>query len=289
MRAEPTTPALGEGLAAPPAYDASLTYDPPTYDAPPAHDALIARPPWRATKGRSAPRRRGLPRHLERHRGERAGWLRAAVLGANDGLVSTASLVLGVAAAEGSPGSVLIAGVAGLVAGAMSMAAGEYVSVHTQADIEHADLERERAELRANGAAEHRELAAIYVQRGLEPALATTVAAQLMAYDALGAHASDELGLSIGLAARPLQAALTSAASFAVGAAVPLVVVIVSPTALWAPLVGLTALVALVILGGVAAGVGGASVVRGAWRVAFWGAVAMAVTAAAGALFGAVT
>lgn len=237
----------------------------------------------------ATPRGRRRSRHLERHRSDRVGWLRAAVLGANDGLVSTASLVLGVAAAEGSTGSVLVAGVAGLVAGAMSMAAGEYVSVHTQADTEQADLERERAELETHGAAEHRELAAIYVGRGLEPALAVTVAAQLMAHDALGAHARDELGLSSVLAGRPLQAAATSAASFAVGAAVPLIVVLLAPAALWTVLVGVTALVALAILGGLAAGVGGASVVKGAGRVVLWGALAMAVTAAAGALFGAAT
>ncbi|HYL28322.1 MAG TPA: VIT family protein [Gemmatimonadales bacterium] len=228
------------------------------------------------------------PRHLERHRTERIGWLRAAVLGANDGIVSTASLVLGVASAEGSRSAVLIAGVAGLVAGAMSMAAGEYVSVHSQADTEHADLERERGELAAGGPAEHEELAAIYVQRGLTPALAHQVAEQLMAHDALGAHARDELGISAALRARPVQAALTSALTFAVGAALPLVIVLLAPQPLLVPVVGGASLVCLGALGGLAARAGGARALVGAARVVFWGALAMGITAAIGALFGTV-
>ena len=226
-------------------------------------------------------------RHAERHRTDRIGWLRAAVLGANDGIVSTASLVVGVAAAGASHSSILVTGVAGLVAGAMSMAAGEYVSVHSQADTEAADLARERAELRADPAAEHRELGAIYVARGLEPGLAREVAEQLMQHDAIGAHARDELGISESFSARPVQAALSSAASFAVGAALPLAVTaLVSGTGLlyW---VGATSLVFLALLGAVAARVGGARVGAGAWRVTFWGAMAMAITAGVGALFGA--
>ena len=228
------------------------------------------------------------PRHLERHRTERIGWLRAAVLGANDGIVSTASLVLGVASAEGSRSAVLIAGVAGLVAGAMSMAAGEYVSVHSQADTEHADLERERGELAAGGPAEHEELAAIYVQRGLTPALAHQVAEQLMAHDALGAHARDELGISAALQARPVQAALTSALTFAVGAALPLVIVLLVPERRLVPAVGGASLVCLGALGGLAARAGGARALVGAARVVFWGALAMGITAGIGALFGTV-
>ena len=228
------------------------------------------------------------PRHLERHRTERIGWLRAAVLGANDGIVSTASLLLGVAAAEGSRSAVLIAGVAGLVAGAMSMAAGEYVSVHSQADTEHADLERERGELAAGGPAEHEELAAIYVQRGLTPALAHQVAEQLMAHDALGAHARDELGISAALRARPVQAALTSALTFAVGAALPLVIVLLVPERLLVPMVAGASLVCLGALGGLAARAGGARALVGAARVVFWGALAMGITAGIGALFGTV-
>jgi vacuolar iron transporter family protein len=228
------------------------------------------------------------PRHLERHRTERIGWLRAAVLGANDGIVSTASLVLGVASAEGSRSAVLIAGVAGLVAGAMSMAAGEYVSVHSQADTEHADLERERGELAAGGPAEHEELAAIYVQRGLTPALAHQVAEQLMAHDALGAHARDELGISAALQARPVQAALTSALTFAVGAALPLVIVLLAPQPLLVPVVAGASLVCLGALGGLAARAGGARALVGAARVVFWGALAMGITAGIGALFGTV-
>ena len=228
------------------------------------------------------------PRHLERHRTERIGWLRAAVLGANDGIVSTASLVLGVASAEGSRSAVLIAGVAGLVAGAMSMAAGEYVSVHSQADTEHADLERERGELAAGGPAEHEELAAIYAQRGLTPALAHQVAEQLMAHDALGAHARDELGISAALRARPVQAALTSALTFAVGAALPLVIVLLVPERLLVPMVAGASLVCLGALGGLAARAGGARALVGAARVVFWGALAMGITAGIGALFGTV-
>ena len=228
------------------------------------------------------------PRHLERHRTERIDWLRAAVLGANDGIVSTASLLLGVASAEGSRSAVLIAGVAGLVAGAMSMAAGEYVSVHSQADTEHADLARERGELAAGGPAEHEELAAIYVQRGLTPALAHQVAEQLMAHDALGAHARDELGISAALRARPVQAALTSALTFAVGAALPLAIVLLVPERRLVPAVAGASLVCLGALGGLAARAGGARALVGAARVVFWGALAMGITAGIGALFGTV-
>jgi VIT1/CCC1 family predicted Fe2+/Mn2+ transporter len=226
-------------------------------------------------------------RHFERHRTTRIGWLRAAVLGANDGIVSTASLIVGVAAAHAAPATILVTGVAGLVAGAMSMAAGEYVSVHSQADTEAADLAKERAELQHDPAAEHRELAAIYVGRGLEPALADQVSTQLMAHDAIGAHARDELGISKALAARPVQAALASAASFAIGAALPLAVVAVAPRATLLVWVATTALVFLAVLGALAARTGGASAPVGAWRVTFWGALAMAVTASVGALFGA--
>lgn len=229
-----------------------------------------------------------LNRHRERHRTDRIGWLRAAVLGANDGIVSTASLVLGVAASNASAESILIAGVAGLAAGAMSMAAGEYVSVYSQADTEKADLARERAELAADGAGEHRELAHIYMGRGLDPALADQVATQLMAHDAIGAHARDELGISETLSARPIQAALASAASFAVGAALPIGVVALSPAAQLIPWVAGSALVFLALLGAVAARAGGASMLTGAWRVSFWGAAAMAITAGVGALFGTV-
>jgi len=224
--------------------------------------------------------------HREFHRSDRIGWLRAAVLGANDGIVSTASLVLGVAAAEASRSGVMIAGVAGLVAGAMSMAAGEYVSVRSQADTETADLARERRELASDVANEERELASIYVKRGLDPALAGQVATQLMAHDALGAHARDELGISEVLAARPVQAALASAASFAAGAALPLVVAAVAPTSLLGVAVAGSSLLFLAGLGALAARTGGAPVVAGAWRVTFWGAIAMALTAGIGALFG---
>jgi VIT1/CCC1 family predicted Fe2+/Mn2+ transporter len=227
------------------------------------------------------------PRHLERHRTEHMGWLRAAVLGANDGIVSTASLVLGVAAAHATHGSVLITGVAGLVAGAMSMAAGEYVSVHSQADTEQADIERERQELAANHDDERKELAALYVGRGLSPALARKVANQLMAHDSLGAHVRDELGISDALSARPIQAALASAASFAIGAALPLLVTLYAPESGLIPWVSATSLGFLALLGGVAARAGGAPVTVAAVRVTFWGALAMGLTAGVGALFGA--
>jgi vacuolar iron transporter family protein len=225
--------------------------------------------------------------HRERHRTDRIGWLRAAVLGANDGIVSTASLVLGVAAASVAPQQVLITGVAGLVAGAMSMAAGEYVSVHSQADTEAADLSRERIELQTDPVAEQRELAGIYVRRGLDPALAQQVATQLMQHDALGAHARDELGISEVFSARPWQAAWASAASFSVGAALPLVVVLAAPPqGLMVAVVG-ASLVCLAALGALAARAGGAPMAMGAWRVSFWGALAMGLTSAVGALFGA--
>lgn len=226
--------------------------------------------------------------HKERHRTGSIAWLRAAVLGANDGIVSTASLVIGVAAAHATPADVMVAGVAGLVAGAMSMAAGEYVSVYSQADTEKADLERERKELAADYAGEHRELTAIYVKRGLDPVLARQVAKQLMDHDALAAHARDELGITEALSARPLQAALASAASFAVGAVLPLLVVYMSSERNLIVLVAVTSLLFLAILGASAARAGGASVSIGAMRVTFWGALAMGVTAAVGALFGAV-
>lgn len=225
-------------------------------------------------------------RHREGHRTDRVGWLRAAVMGANDGIVSTASLVVGVASAGAVRENILLAGVAGLVAGALSMAAGEYVSVSSQADTERADLARERAELAADRTAEERELAAIYVGRGLEPALARTVALQLMAHDALGAHARDELGLSDKFAARPLQAALASALTFAVGAILPVFAVMLPPPQWITPAVSGTSLIFLAVLGAVAARVGGASAWIGAARVAFWGALAMAATAGVGALFG---
>lgn len=225
-------------------------------------------------------------RHTERHRTDRIGWLRAAVLGANDGIVSTASLVLGVAAADVPHGGVMVAGIAGLVAGAMSMAAGEYVSVRSQADSEQAALNLERTELAADDHGERRELTAIYVARGLDPALAKQVAEQLMAHDALGAHARDELGISETFSARPIQAALTSAASFAVGAAMPLLAVAQVSASSLIPVVSVTSLVFLAILGGLAARAGGASVTVGATRVTFWGALAMALTAGVGALFG---
>ncbi len=223
---------------------------------------------------------------IESHRSERIGWLRAAVLGANDGILSTASLVLGVAAAHATHNNILIAGVAGLVAGAMSMAAGEYVSVHSQADTEQADLNKERQELKTDSAGEHKELAAIYVSRGLEPELAKQVAQQLMAHDALGTHARDELGISESMQARPIQAALASAASFGVGAALPLLVTAFAPHALVIGFVALTSMLFLALLGGLAARAGGAGVFVGALRVTFWGALAMGVTAGIGALFG---
>jgi len=225
-------------------------------------------------------------RHMERHRTDRIGWLRAAVLGANDGIVSTASLVLGVAAANATHDNVMVAGIAGLVAGAMSMAAGEYVSVRSQLDSEQAALSLERAELKADDQGERRELTAIYVGRGLDPALANQVAEQLMAHDALGAHARDELGITETLSARPLQAALTSAASFAVGAAMPLLAAAAVSGPSLIPVVSASSLVFLATLGGLAARVGGASVPVGAMRVTFWGALAMALTAGVGTLFG---
>lgn len=222
----------------------------------------------------------------EQHRTGRVGWLRAAVLGANDGILSTSSLVLGVAAAHAARGSILVAAAAGMVAGAMSMAAGEYVSVHSQADTEQAELARERAELAADDKGEHKELTAIYVARGLDPAFAKQVAEQLMAHNALGAHARDELGISETLRARPIQAALASAGSFAIGAALPLLVTFVTPTAVLIPLISGTSLVFLALLGGLAARAGGARVVTGAIRVTFWGALAMALTMGVGSLFG---
>jgi len=229
-------------------------------------------------------------RRKERHRTERMGWLRAAVLGANDGIVSTASLVLGVAAAHGTRSNVLVAGVAGLVAGAMAMAAGEYVyvSVHSQADTEQAELKRESAELKADDKGEHEELAAIYVARGLDPSLAKQVANQLMAHDAIGAHARDELGIIETLRARPIQAAFASALSFAVGAAMPLLTTAFVPEASLVIIVPGTSLLFLALLGALAAGAGGAGVAVGAIRVTFWGALAMGLTAGVGALFGTV-
>lgn len=226
------------------------------------------------------------PRHRERHRSERIGWLRAAVLGANDGIVSTASLVLGVAAASGTHHTIVLTGVAGLVAGAMSMAAGEYVSVHSQADTEAADLQKEHAEIEADAAGEHRELAAIYVGRGLDYTLATQVAKQLMAHDALGAHARDELGISTTLSARPLQAALASAASFSVGAALPLLVAWLAPERTLSAMVITASLVLSAALGVLSARAGGAPVLPAAWRITFWGALAMLLTAGVGRLFG---
>jgi vacuolar iron transporter family protein len=225
-------------------------------------------------------------RQRERHRRERIGWLRAAVLGANDGIVSTASLVVGVAAAASTRQEILIAGVAGVVAGALSMAAGEYVSVSSQGDTERADLNLEARELATQPQAEEDELAGIYERRGLDPELARTVARQLMAKDALAAHARDELGLTAELAARPLQAALASAATFAAGAAVPILSIVVAPTSILVVVVSLVSLVCLVALGMIAARAGGAPVLVGGARVAFWGALAMAVTAGVGKLFG---
>jgi VIT1/CCC1 family predicted Fe2+/Mn2+ transporter len=226
--------------------------------------------------------------HSERHLVARIGWLRAAVLGANDGIVSTASLIVGVAAANPDKGAILLAGAAGLVAGAMSMAAGEYVSVSSQSDTEKADLARERAELAADPAAELDELAGLYVARGVAPDVARQVAEQLMAKDAIGAHARDELGISAHTTARPIQAALTSAATFTVGAALPLAIVLLVPAAWLTIGVALTALSCLAVLGAVGAGAGGAGVWRSVVRVTFWGAAAMALTAGIGRLFGAV-
>jgi VIT1/CCC1 family predicted Fe2+/Mn2+ transporter len=215
-------------------------------------------------------------------------WLRAAVLGANDGILSISSLVIGVGAAHASHNSIVVAGVAGLVAGAMSMAAGEYVSVQSQADTEEADLNLERAELQADSKGEHKELSAIYVERGLEPALAKKVAEQLMAHDALAAHARDEIGITETLRARPIQAATASAGSFAVGAALPLLVTVLAPPAALIFIVAPSSLVFLAALGATAARIGGARILIGAIRVTFWGAVAMAVTAGVGWLFGTV-
>jgi VIT1/CCC1 family predicted Fe2+/Mn2+ transporter len=225
-------------------------------------------------------------RHTEQHRTERIGWLRATVLGANDGIVSTASLLLGVSAADATHNEVLIAGVAGLVAGAMSMAAGEYVSVHSQADTEQAALALEHTELLSDPSGERKELAALYVDRGLDPSLAKQVAEQLMAHDAIGTHAREELGISDSLSARPIQAALASAGSFSVGAAMPLLTAIMVPEANLIPVVSGTSLVFLALLGGLAARAGGASMMTGAMRVTLWGALAMGLTAGVGALFG---
>jgi VIT1/CCC1 family predicted Fe2+/Mn2+ transporter len=227
-------------------------------------------------------------RHAEQHRTTRIGWLRASVLGANDGIVSTASLVIGVAATHASWNEVLIAGVAGLTAGALSMAAGEYVSVSSQADTERADVARETRELKDDPEGELRELTGIYVSRGLDPDLARTVALQLTAKDALTAHARDELGISDALAARPLQAALSSAAAFAVGAALPILAVVFSPQGYMSGVVAVTSLACLAGLGALAARTGGAPPLLGSARVAFWGAIAMLVTAAVGRIFGAV-
>ena len=225
--------------------------------------------------------------HWEFHRADRIGWLRAAVLGANDGTISVASLIVGVAAAGAPPGGVLLTAIAGLVAGAMSMAAGEYVSVQSQRDTEHADIERERRELEEEPEREAAELAAIYEDRGLDPDLARQVAAQLTAKDALGTHIRDELGITETLRARPIQAALTSALAFALGAGVPVIAAVMAPAARVAEIASVTALASLVILGGAAAYAGGAPIARGALRVAFWGALAMGITAVAGRLFGA--
>jgi vacuolar iron transporter family protein len=224
--------------------------------------------------------------HTENHLVSRVGWLRAAVLGANDGIVSTASLIVGVAAADAAASNVLVAGVAGLVAGAMSMAAGEYVSVSSQSDTEQADLARERGELVTQPDFERQELAEIYVKRGVEPTLALQVADQLMAKDALGAHARDELGISEVTTARPIQAALTSAAAFSVGAAMPLAMVLASPAAWLAATVSVASLLFLAVLGAIGAKAGGANVLRATVRVTFWGALAMALTAGIGAVVG---
>lgn len=225
-------------------------------------------------------------RHIERHKTHRIGWLRAAVLGANDGIVSTASLVLGVAAAGATTNSILVAGVAGLMAGSMSMAAGEYVSVSSQSDTENADIEKERKELAADPVHELEELTMIYVGRGLDKKLAREVATQLTAHDALGAHARDELGISDILSAKPIQAALASAATFAVGALLPLLMVVLVPTSILMWTVAASSLLFLAMLGSLAANAGGASVMKSATRVTFWGALAMALTAGVGALFG---
>jgi VIT1/CCC1 family predicted Fe2+/Mn2+ transporter len=227
-----------------------------------------------------------MPHHYERHRSHRIGWLRAAVLGANDGIVSTASLIVGIAASNATHENILLTGVAGLVAGAMSMAAGEYVSVSSQSDTEHADLERERKELDENELHEKHELQAIYVARGLEPALAEQVAEQLMVHDALGAHARDELGISDSGAAKPIQAALTSALTFAIGAVLPLLLVMLVPVKDLIVVVTAASLIFLTLLGILAAYTGGSSIIKGAVRVTFWGALAMGLTAGVGFLFG---
>ncbi|AKR55567.1 membrane protein [Devosia sp. H5989] len=229
-----------------------------------------------------------LPSHSENHQVSRIGWLRAAVLGANDGIVSTASLIIGVAAAASDRNAILLAGIAGLVAGALSMAAGEYVSVSSQSDTEKADMARETAELENYPEAEHAELSAIYQERGLDKALADEVATQMMAKDALGAHMRDELGLSTVTAARPIQAAITSALTFSVGAALPLLMVLVSPPAWVVWSVAVASLAFLALLGALGAYAGGASILRPTIRVTFWGALAMAITAGIGALFGTV-
>src|ERR1700736_6219186 len=225
-------------------------------------------------------------RNKEQHRIGRIGCLLAGGFGANDGILSTSSLLIGVAAAHATHSNVLVAGVAGLVAGAMSMAAGEYVSVQSQADTEQAELKLERAELKADDVGEHKELMAIYISRGLDPSLAKQVAQQLMAHDAIGAHARDELGISETLSARPIQAALASAGSFAIGAAMPLLVTAITPESGLIPLVSGTSLLFLALLGALAAGAGGAGLTVGAIRATFWGALAMGLTAGVGALFG---
>jgi len=237
----------------------------------------------RASKARS-----GGPQHTERHRYDRVNWLRAAMLGAGDGIVSTASLLIGIAASNATRSQLIVAGFAGLVAGAMAMAAGEYVSVHSQADTEAADLDKERGELRTNAKGEHTELAAIYVGRGLDQALAVQVAQQLMAHDALGAHARDELGISDATASRPIQAAFASACSFAMGAAMPLLVTALVPGHQLHIAVATTSLVFLAVLGSLAARAGGARRIPSVLRVVFWGGLAMATTAGVGVLFGAV-
>ncbi len=236
------------------------------------------------TKGNAMRHRR----HSENHRTQRIGWLRAAVLGANDGILSTSSLVVGVAAAHAARASIWVAGVAGLVAGAMSMAAGEYVSVSSQADTERADLEKESKELKADNSGEHEELARIYIRRGLDPSLAKLVAEQLMEKDALSAHARDELGISETVTARPLQAALASAATFSVGAAMPLLIMAIAPAMNLGAFVAGSSLVFLALLGGMAARTGGAPMMAGMVRVTFWGALAMGLTSVVGALFGTV-
>lgn len=227
-------------------------------------------------------------RHHERHKLDNIGWLRAAVLGANDGIVSTSSLILGVAASHATHSSILVAGVAGLVAGAMSMATGEYVSVQSQADTERAAIDTERAELHENPAGEHHELAGIYIARGLDPALAKKVAEALMVHDALGAHARDELGITDAMSAKPLQAAMASAGSFGIGALLPLLVVVLAPPATLIPVTVVASLVFLAVLGGLAARAGGADVRKGVMRVMFWSALSMAVAAGIGTMFSAV-